>query len=322
MSNDFYVYLHLRASDGSPFYAGKGRNNRVFSKESRNRFWRSTYAKHGVKHEILRSGLSEQEAFALERDTIRRLRESGSMLCNLTDGGEGVSGFKPDADARIRMAESARARALRFVRDKNVYHLAHMDGREFSGNRLEIRLSLGINYASLVRLIKGLNKTAGGWYDASVNSADAASRPSGERHHFHDASVYTILNDSGESMSGTHYELSLAAGIAMKSMSGVIRSKKKSGGWRLITTIQTDRSLAKLGSKNPMHGRVGADNARSDKAKYVFEKDGEKVTATRYEMRERFDLNTKNIGQIINGEKKTHRGWRFIGPSLGHDDQA
>ena len=92
--NIYYVYAYLRVKDsptakaGTPYYIGKGKNNRL-------------YAKHRVpvpdkEHIIvLEQNLSEIGALALERRYIEwygRKNTCSGILLNLSDGGEGNSG--------------------------------------------------------------------------------------------------------------------------------------------------------------------------------------------------------------------------------------
>lgn len=93
--NIHYVYIHLRGSDLSPFYVGKGKNSRAWAKTvtQRNPFWMKIYNKHGFQVEIVQDRMSESDAFLLEMWLIAKLRHEGHVLANLTDGGEGASGF-------------------------------------------------------------------------------------------------------------------------------------------------------------------------------------------------------------------------------------
>ena len=89
---EFYVYLHRKCTDGTPFYVGKGKGKRAWNFSKRNNKWTNIFNKYGVKVEILYDGLEEKDAFAIEVETIQKLRNEGFDLANLTDGGEGSSG--------------------------------------------------------------------------------------------------------------------------------------------------------------------------------------------------------------------------------------
>jgi hypothetical protein len=98
MSEDrrFYVYVHRKKSDCSPFYVGKGHGRRAWetSEKRRSSHWTNTAKKHGVFVEIYQDGLTEDEAFAVEKRLIAELKSLGANLVNQTDGGEGTSGLK------------------------------------------------------------------------------------------------------------------------------------------------------------------------------------------------------------------------------------
>jgi len=97
----FYVYLHRKATNGQVFYVGKGYGKRAWSKR-RNAKWKNIVAKYGFIVEIAQSGLQELAAFELEKDLISHYgRES---LCNLTDGGEGMAGFKYSDEFKAKVS--------------------------------------------------------------------------------------------------------------------------------------------------------------------------------------------------------------------------
>ena len=87
----YYVYAYLRDSDKTPYYIGKGKGKRAFSKQ------------HGVSPPtkktniiFLEQNLSEIGAFALERFYIKwygRKYNNTGILRNITEGGDGTSGF-------------------------------------------------------------------------------------------------------------------------------------------------------------------------------------------------------------------------------------
>jgi len=84
----FYIYKHKRISDGSIFYIGKGTGDRLNSNKGRNTHWNRIVKKDGgFDSEIIKDGLSEDDAFELE---IKLISEIGlDNLCNMTEGGSG-----------------------------------------------------------------------------------------------------------------------------------------------------------------------------------------------------------------------------------------
>lgn len=101
VENKFYVYLHKRPSDNCVFYVGKGSGTRAWKVNDRNNKWNNTYRKYGMLVEILAKDLSEVDAFELESRTISMLKESGTAsLCNFTEGGEGISGYRHSAESK------------------------------------------------------------------------------------------------------------------------------------------------------------------------------------------------------------------------------
>jgi len=97
MSNfKFYTYAHYKADTKEIFYIGKGSGRRAYDSSQRSKFWKSVVAKHGFSVEILASWYCEKDAFSHEKFLIETFRSMGFRLCNMTDGGEGVSGYKMD----------------------------------------------------------------------------------------------------------------------------------------------------------------------------------------------------------------------------------
>lgn len=86
----YYVYWYLR-KDGTPYYIGKGKGRRM-------------YEKHNVhlpadksKIRVIAQNLSEPEALILETKLIKEFGRKDlntGILRNLTNGGDGTSGYK------------------------------------------------------------------------------------------------------------------------------------------------------------------------------------------------------------------------------------
>ena len=105
----FYVYEHWRLDRDECFYVGKGKGRRAYDfTQSRNKYYKAIVAKvlregSAIDVRIVQSGLSESEAFDLERNRIKFWRESGVELSNFTNGGEGTTGLVMSQDARAKM---------------------------------------------------------------------------------------------------------------------------------------------------------------------------------------------------------------------------
>jgi len=110
----FYVYAYLRSKDSkhgkkySPYYIGKGTRDRAMSKLR-------TVPRPADKSLIVyvQEGLTEQEAFALEKYCIAlygRIDNGTGILRNLSDGGDGPSGVICTEEQRRKIAEAGRER--------------------------------------------------------------------------------------------------------------------------------------------------------------------------------------------------------------------
>ena len=101
----FYTYAHLKP-DSTPFYIGKGTLSRAKNlTKGRNAWHQRVVSKYGVENIIIEmvQCSSEDEAFFREKLAIASLRSAGVALCNLTDGGEGIYGFKHSEESREKM---------------------------------------------------------------------------------------------------------------------------------------------------------------------------------------------------------------------------
>ena len=109
--NNYCVYLHLKSDDLSPFYVGKGKRRRAFTRSERSAFWRRVAEKHGFTVKILREDMSEDDAFLLEKSLISFIgrRDLGTgPLVNHTDGAEGSSGYRHTQSAKKKISDASK----------------------------------------------------------------------------------------------------------------------------------------------------------------------------------------------------------------------
>lgn len=100
--NTFYIYKHTFKNN--VIYIGKGNKKRAYSTK-RNDYWNKLYKKYGMPIiDFLHKELSEDKAFELEIEEIKRHKENGFILCNLTDGGEGSTGYKHTKESLAKMS--------------------------------------------------------------------------------------------------------------------------------------------------------------------------------------------------------------------------
>lgn len=102
----FYTYAHYKP-DNSLFYIGKGQRRRAWSDKNRNQHWRNVVSKHGSFNvAVLAKWPTEQEAFEHEKFLIWCFRDMLYPMANITDGGDGTSGYKHRDDTIVKMKEN------------------------------------------------------------------------------------------------------------------------------------------------------------------------------------------------------------------------
>lgn len=83
MVTKYYVYRHLKLSDGTPFYVGKGKSGRAYILKHRTRLHKNISKKHGCKIEIVKYFESEKEAYDFECRLINLYKSFGHCKANL-----------------------------------------------------------------------------------------------------------------------------------------------------------------------------------------------------------------------------------------------
>lgn len=115
MHKQFYVYIHKKP-DGTPFYVGKSGTNRHKHVWRKHNKWHTRIVeKYGAENIIVEviGCVNESQAFDLEKIYIKQFRQYGYRLVNVTDGGEGVSGYKRTEQEKLANAKRKRGNTYR-----------------------------------------------------------------------------------------------------------------------------------------------------------------------------------------------------------------
>ena len=108
--NNYYTYAYLR-EDGTPYYVGKGKGRRIDNPSHH-----STSIPPKNRRIYLKQNITEEEAFRHETYMISVLgrKDLGTgILRNLTDGGDGTSGYKHTEEWKKVASERMRGKPSR-----------------------------------------------------------------------------------------------------------------------------------------------------------------------------------------------------------------
>jgi NUMOD3 motif len=211
----FYVYIHRRQSDNTVFYVGKGKKDRAWDRKKRNRFWNSTVEKHGITVEIIFDKLDEDTAFQCEIDTILEFKYFGHKLCNMTNGGEGSSGFNHSTETKLLIAEKhkGRPRTAEWLQNQS----NALRGIKRTPSQIEAirQRKLGVKHSEETRKLMSEISRKGQW--------------------FSDKNQYVFFTKD-DILIGTRDDLSRYTGIPKKSFSSMFgkQSYKVVQGWSIL----------------------------------------------------------------------------------------
>lgn len=104
------VYRHIRKDKNQVFYIGIGHEiERAYHKNQRNSYWTRIVNKTDYDVEILFDDLSWEDAIKKEIEFIAlygRKNNKTGCLANMTDGGEGTSGWTVTEESRRKMSDA------------------------------------------------------------------------------------------------------------------------------------------------------------------------------------------------------------------------
>jgi hypothetical protein len=114
-NKDFCVYAHYKKNTDIIIYIGKGLKYRANSRCGRNILWERIVAKYDYSVKIIKDNLTNEEACELEKTLIKkygRINNKTGILCNMTDGGEGISGWRHTDETKEKMSKSHKGKVF------------------------------------------------------------------------------------------------------------------------------------------------------------------------------------------------------------------
>lgn len=333
VTNRFYVYLHIRETDNSVYYVGKGCGARAWSTQARNSYWDSTTKKYGQRVEILFDNLEEQESLQCETDVIKELLYFGSRLCNMTSGGDNPV-FNSETRNRMSIAGKGKAKSqqhrlalsnakkgiprlnikgrLNPKADKNIYIFAHTETMDvFQGTRIQFSEEHNISLSRIRDLfVKNKRRwTADGWclvrQDEDVvqciNNAKFRNTAEGKLEtRFKDVIHHFKNIRTEESFTGTRLNFVKEFNVKPYSISSLfcIPPRYCAEGWILVDSEGV--------AINPPKGRAISPS-------YLFKNlDGSEHTATKVNMAKHLDISEARINDMFRTIPRPVRGWKVI----------
>lgn len=105
---DYYIYFYLR-DDGSPYYVGRGRRHRAFSKHVRSN---KVDLKPKDRNNIvfIETGLNKLESIEKEKFYIAKYgrKEFGGILLNIREGGDDFADWTPEMRKALAIRQTGR----------------------------------------------------------------------------------------------------------------------------------------------------------------------------------------------------------------------
>jgi hypothetical protein len=140
--NNYYIYLHINLITGEPFYVGKGKNKRAFSKNKRSKWWHHIVDKHGYDIIFLETNLTVTQAWYDEMYWIKRIGRKDlnkGPLVNLTDGGEGSLNYKHNEEAMKNIMDFVNRRDYYGSKNPNYNNKWSIEKRNTLSEKLKYR---------------------------------------------------------------------------------------------------------------------------------------------------------------------------------------
>lgn len=225
MERKYYVYEHREADTGRTFYVGKGCGKRSGNAFHRSLWWKRIVKKHGFTVHRIYENITEVESIILEKYIIEAYGMEN--LCNMTKGGDGLSGYKHTDYTKKLMGHAKK--------DKEIHKFYHDEHGEFIGTRHDHYLKYKLtkvdrcNISAMVR--DGRYSQVKGWrVEGCKYQKKEIYRPKPR-----DLVEYCLIHDDGRFYCGSRQAFCEATGMFSSGFSALKSGKlSQSFGWRLL----------------------------------------------------------------------------------------
>ena len=245
----FYVYEHIRKDNNTCFYVGKGTGNRAYNLD-RGNFHDSVRDEYGCRVKIIKDGLTEEEAFKLERERIEDYiitfgygapiegyddyDHNLPYLTNFTWGGEGVSGRKHSEEEKQKMSKAKKGKKNSKEHNKNIskalkgIKLSEQTRRKMSESQKGRKNSEEHN-KNISKATKGKNNPMYGKHHSEEVKRKMSKSQKGKKHHMHDKGKKVICITTGK-IFNKQSEASNYYNVVLKNISCCCRGKRNYAG--------------------------------------------------------------------------------------------
>ena len=114
---------------------------RAWSHRGRNKWWKNITEKRGLHVVFLAKDIDEELAFLCEQEAISAFKMRGEVLCNMTDGGEGSSGFVQTEQAKEKLRTERTGKKRPEISGKKHYYVRHPEKKVMLSEQLSKRNS-------------------------------------------------------------------------------------------------------------------------------------------------------------------------------------